>query len=146
MAMGMDSAKRVMSGTWGEVWLDDELVGECYKFQAKVAANKEDVPMCGVMWTDYKIKSVKGTGSLGLYKVNSRMSYKIGSLMSQGKDPRFTVISKLNDPDSYGAERVAVKNVSFDDLTLADWEAAVFGKVECPFTFGAYEYLDRVGY
>ncbi|HHY52656.1 MAG TPA: phage tail tube protein [Clostridiales bacterium] len=141
--MAMDSTKRVMSGTWGELWLDGELVAECYKFQAKVTLNKEEIPQCGVMWTDYKVKSMSGKGSVGLYKVNSRMANKIGNDIRQGKDPRFTIISKLDDPDAYGAERVAIKNVSFDDLTLADWEAAVFGKVECPFTFGDYEYLDR---
>jgi hypothetical protein len=40
------------------------------------------------------------------------MALKIGNLIRTGSDPRFTIISKLNDPDSYGAERVAVKNVS----------------------------------
>ena len=39
-------------------------------------------------------------------------------------DERGTVITKLKDPDSWGAERVALYNVSFDDLTLADWQAA----------------------
>lgn len=142
--MAMDSTKRVMSGTWGELWLDGDLVAECYKFQAKVTLNKEDVPQCGVMWTDSKVKSMSGKGSVGLYKVSSRMAKLIGEQIRVGKDPRFTIISKLADPDAFGAERVCVKNVSFDDLTLADWEAAVFGKVECPFTFGDYEYLDRV--
>lgn len=142
--MAMDTAKRVMSGTWGQIWMDGEEVAECYKFQAKVTMNKEDVPRCGVMWTDYKVKNVSGKGSVGLYKVNSRMAKLVGEKIRSGKDPRFTIISKLSDPDAYGAERVAVKNVSFDDLTLADWEAAVFGKVEAPFTFGDYEYLDKV--
>lgn len=140
----MDTTKRVMSGTWGQIWLDGELVGECYKFQAKVTLNKEDVPQCGVMWTDSKVKSMAGKGSVGMYKVSSRMAALIGDQIRKGKDPRFTIISKLNDPDAYGAERVAVKNVSFDDLTLADWEANNFGKVEAPFTFGDYEYLDKV--
>lgn len=142
--MAMDSAKRVMSGTKAELWLDDEFLAECHKFQAKVTANKEDVPMCGIMWTDSKIKSIAGKGSMGIYKVNSRMARIVGEKIRNGQDPRFVVISKLDDPDAYGAERVAVKDVSFDDLTLADWEAGVFGKVECPFTFRDYEFIDMV--
>ena len=43
----MDSAKRVISGTWGEVWIDGELVAECTACQAKYTYNKETVPMCG---------------------------------------------------------------------------------------------------
>ena len=47
-------------------------------------------------------------------------------------------------PDSYGAERVALYDVSFDDLTLADWQAAAVGSVTAPFTFSDYEYLDQI--
>lgn len=140
----IDSAKRVMSGTWGQVWLDNELVAECYKFQAKVNYNKEDVALCGTMFVDKKVTSVNGTGSIGMHKTNSRMGQIIGQKIRNGEDVRFIIISKLSDPDAYGAERVAVKNVSFDDLTLADWEAKTSGKVECPFTFTDYEYLDLV--
>lgn len=140
----MDSAKRVMSGTWGEVWLDNSYVGECYGMQAKVSFNKEDVQICGRMATDKKVSSISCTGSLRMHKVSSRMANAIGSSIRNGKDLRFVVISKLNDPDAYGAERVVLKNVSFDDLTLADWEVATNGKIEAPFTFTDYELLDAV--
>jgi hypothetical protein len=140
----MDTAKRVMNGTWGEVWLDGEYVSECYGLQAKVSMNKEEVSLCGQMAKDKKITSISCTGSLKLHKVNSRMALAIGDQVKSGKDPRFTVISKLDDPDAYGAERIVIRNVSFDDLTLADWEAAVNGKVEAPFTFTDYDFLDSV--
>lgn len=140
----MDSAKRVMSGTWGEVWLDNDYVGECFGLQAKVSFNKEDVQMCGRMAVDKKVSSINCTGSMRMHKVSSRMSNAIGGAIRNGKDLRFTIISKLNDPDAYGAERVVLKNVSFDDLTLADWEVAANGKIEAPFTFTDYEFLDSV--
>lgn len=140
----MNSAKRVISGTWGEVWLDGDKVGECYGLQAKVSFDKEDIPLCGQMATDKKITSVSCTGSLRLYKVYSRMAQTIGEYIRNGKDVRFTIISKLSDPDAYGAERVVLRYVSFDDLTLADWEAKNVGKVEAPFTFTDYEYLDMI--
>lgn len=140
----MDSAKRVMSGTWGEAWLDGDKVAECYGLQAKVSYNKEDVALCGQMFVDSKVKSVKGSGSIRMHKTSSHMAKLIADKIKAGQDVRFTIISKLADPDAYGAERVAIKNVSFDDLTLADWEADNFGKVECPFTFTDYEYLDMV--
>lgn len=140
----MDSAKRVISGTWGEVWLDGEKVSECYGLQAKVSFNKEDVPLCGKMASDKKVTSVDCTGSLRMHKVNSRMARVLGEYIRNGRDIRFTIVSKLADPDAYGAERVALKNVSFDDVTLADWEAKNVGKVESPFTFTDYEYLDMI--
>ena len=141
----MDSAKRVISGTWGEAWLDGDYVSECYGLQAKYAYNKEDVNLCGQMETDSKVMSIKGTGSMKLHKVNSRMAKVIGDKIVDGKDVRFTIVSKLADPDAYGAERVSLSNVSFDDFTLADWEAAAKGTVEVPFTFTKHKFLDSIG-
>ena len=141
----MDSAKRVISGTWGEVWLEGDKVSECYGLQAKVSFNKEDIALCGQMASDKKVTSIECTGSLRMQKVTSRMALAIGENIRNGKDVRFTIVSKLKDPDAYGAERVVLSNVSFDDLTLADWEAKSVGKVECPFTFTDYEFLDEIG-
>lgn len=138
------SANRVMSGTWGEVWLDGDYVSECYGLQAKSSMNKEDVNICGQMAVDKKVTSISNTGSLKLHKVNSRMSRAIGDKIKKGIDVRFTIISKLDDPDAYGSERVVLRNVSFDDLTIADWEVAKNGTVEAPFTFTDYEFLDSV--
>lgn len=140
----IDSARRVMSGTWAQLWINDELVAECYGFQAKVSAEKDPIPMCGKMMEDRKVMGLSGAGSVRLHKVSSRMGILLGDAMKRGSDPRFTIISKLDDPDAYGAERVALYGVSFDDLTLADWEAKSTGKVECPFTFSDFEYLDTV--
>ena len=140
----MDSAKRVISGTWGEVWLDGDKVSECYGLQAKVSFNKEDIALCGQMASDKKVTSIECTGSLRMHKVTSRMALAIGENIRNGKDVRFTIVSKLKDPDAYGAERVVLRNVSFYDPTLADWEAKSVGKVECPFTFTDYEFLDVI--
>ena len=72
---------------------------------------------------------------------------KIKTLLEEikaGKDPRFTLIGKLADPNSEGAERIAIKNVSFDDLTLFDFEVGAVGQVECPFTFTDIETIDLI--
>lgn len=138
------SAKRVINGTWGEVWLDGDYVAECYGLQLKTTFTKEAVPMCGQMTEDQKITSIAQKGTLKLHKVNSRMAILYGEKVRKGLDPRFTIISKLADPDAYGNERVVATGVSFDDLTLADWEAKTLGKIECPFTFSDYQFLDRI--
>lgn len=124
--------------------MDGEQVGECYGLQAKFSFNKEKVALCGQMATDSKITGMEGTGSLKMHKVNSRMGALIGDRIAQGHDPRFTIIAKLADPDAFGAERVALYNVSFDDETIADWEAGNVGKIEAPFTFTRREFLDMI--
>lgn len=136
--------KRICNGTFGEIWLDGDYVGEIKKAQAKVEFNKEEVKQCGMFFTDSKVVGCKGTGSLTMYKVNTRMGIKIATMIKQKQDVRFTVISKLADPDAYGAERVSLSGVQFDDLTLFDWEAQTPGEVETPFIFTGYEYLDQI--
>ena len=143
MATSIDAAKRVINGTFGEVWVDDEKIAECTACQLKVSKNKETINLCGQFMTDTKATSASGTGSLTLYKVDSGFAQRMEGI-KRGVDRRFTVISKLRDPDSYGAERVALYDVSFDDLTLADWQAAAVGSVTAPFTFSDYEYLDQI--
>ena len=136
-------ANRVISGTWGEVWVGNELWAECDAGQAKIANNKTDIAMCGVMMTDAKITSQKGTGSISAFRVFTRNRTQAKSL-SEGRDERTTVIMKLADPDAYGAERVALYNVSFDDETLADFTAGNIVKTSYPFTFTGWDYLDTI--
>lgn len=137
-------AKRAINGTFGTVWIDQVLVGETYGLQAKVALDKEDVNLCGQLATDSKIKSTKGTGTLKTFKVNSRFIALMNDAIKNGRDVRCTIISKLADPDSNGVERIAINNVSFDELTLADFEAATIQKNDVPFTFTGYDVLDSI--
>ena len=48
-----------------------------------------------------------------------------------------------DDPDATSVQRVQVTGVSFDDLTLADWEAAKLGTIEAPFTAEDYQVLEQ---
>ena len=72
----------------------------------------------------------------------SRLLEAEGRAMAAGEDIRHTIISNLDDPDNPRNQRIAVKGVIFDDLTLADWEAAKLGTIEAPFSAESYEILD----
>ena len=141
--MAIDERK-IINGTHGTVFLDGEEVAEVKSFQAKLEFQKEEVKIAGKMATGTKYMGYSGKGSLALHKVNSRMIKAIGSQIKEGKEPRFTLIGKLADPDSDGVERIAINNVSFDDLTLFDFEVGALGQAECPFTFTDYDFLDLI--
>lgn len=140
------SGNRVINGTWGEIWLDGDKVSELTGLEAKITLKKEDVNMCGVLAKDSKVTGWEGKGTLKMHKVNSRMLVKLGESIKKGKDVRFTVLAKLADPDTVDAqaERIVLKDVSFDDLTLMNFEAKASGKVECPFTFTDYDFMDLI--
>lgn len=135
-------ATLVRNGTWGELWLNGEQAAECYGCQAKVKKTKEDVPRCGVMMEDTKTTSTKGTGTIRIYNATSRLLELEGEAIANGKDQRHTIITNLDDPDNPNNQRIALTGVSFDDLTLADWEAAKLGQIEAPFTFTGYQLMD----
>ena len=139
--MALDTRK-VINGTHGSLWINDQEVSEVKSFQVKAEFQKEEVKIAGQMATDTKYMGYSIKGSLALHKVNSRMIKFISDSIKAGKEPRFTLIGKLADPDADGVERIAVKNVSFDDLTLMDWEVGAIGQSEHPFTATAWEVLD----
>ena len=139
-----DSAKRVMSGTWGEVWFDGDLVSETYKFSAKLTYNKTEIGRNGSMAVDTKVTSYKGTGSVGMRKVNSRMLHLLADKIKDGKDVRFTIIGKLDDPDAYGSERLVIENAWFNKLTLQKFENAKMIDEEYSGGFTDYYFPDLV--
>ena len=139
--MALDTRK-VINGTHGSLWINDQEVSEVKSFQVKAEFQKEEVKIAGQMATDTKYMGYSIKGSLSLHKVNSRMIKFISDSIKAGKEPRFTLMGKLADPDADGVERIAVKNVSFDDLTLMDWEVGAIGQSEHPFTATDWDVLD----
>ena len=137
------AANRVMSGTWGQVWVASELWVEVSAFQAKFTYTKEDQQMAGQMAVDTKIVNAKGTGSITIKKVFSRTANHSNQVL-KGIDERMTIIGKLADPDAYGAERVAFYNVSLDEEAIMDWKAGGTTEITIPFTFTEREWLQEV--
>lgn len=140
------TAGQVISGTFGECWIDGEKVAEVYGLQAKANINKEDVPMCGTNnGTGKKMMGWDGTGSLRFNKVNSSFLKKQLDALREGKELIVDIISKVADPASTGAERVYISNCTFDDITIIDWEAKKILQTELPFTFNEVpELLDEI--
>jgi len=141
--MAFENASRVMNGTFGQLWEDSVEIAEVSSFQAKITKNYDTIQMCRQMMEDRKLISIKGTGSMTLHKVYSRGADDAENALA-GHDVRKTLVGALDDPDAYGAERVALYGVSYDEQTLADWAAAKSGTLTIPFQFTGFQYLDKV--
>ena len=137
-------AKTVMNGSWGEWVLDGEKVAETTGLKLEVQMDFKDVPMCGTLAKQQKPSSWTGNGSVTMQKINSRMAILLAKALKEGRTPEFVGISKLDDPDALGAERVVVKGIQFSNLILADWSAGNNGEMTYPFTFTDYDFLDMV--
>ena len=137
-------ANEVINGTWGEVWINDEPVDEIGAFQAKYEFEKEDVNIMGDMFLHKKVVGYSGTGSMTLKKTNSRMIKLLMDYIKEGLEPSVTIVGHLADPGNGGSERIAITGVSFDDLTLFDFEIKALGEIECPFTFEKCNVIDTI--
>ncbi len=185
------TADRVINGTFGEVWVDNDYMAEVIGLEAKIKLDTSDVNMTRTLEKGTKVTGISGSGTLKLNKVSSYFinkiaanlkekldtsdvnmtrtlekgtkvtgisgsgtlklnkvsSYfinKIAANLKEGKATRATIISKLEDPEALGAERIALNNCVFTELTLADWEAAKLGEESIPFTFSSFDILESI--
>lgn len=138
--------EQVINGTFGEVWVDDTYMAEVIALEAKVAIEKTEVNQTGTLAKGYKTTGLDGKGTLKLNKVTSYFINLMSENLKEGKSTTCTIISKLDDPDSDGAERIKLTGCTFDELTLANWEAKKLGEESVPFSFTDWDVLDSIGY
>lgn len=133
-----------MSGSWGEVWIDSDYMAEATGVEAKVTLTTTDVIQCRTLKKGYKITGIEGKGTLKLNHVTSYFIKRMADTIRAGKTPKATIISKVDDPDAFGAERVMLSDCVFTELTLANWEAGKLIEDSIPFSFGDFEVLESV--
>lgn len=136
--------ERVINGTFGEVWLDGTYLPQATGLEAKFSLDKEEVHQCRKISKGYKVTGSDGKGTLKMNKTDSTLINIVGEDLQSGKMTEHTIISKLDDPDAWGAERIQFEGVKFDELTLANWELKKLGTESIPFTFESYTILDLI--
>lgn len=144
--MALD-ATRVINGTFGEVYdADGNWLTNITKCEAIVEIGKEEILRSGTRWTGHKTTTLTGTGTISGYKITSDFIEKIGQIADDRRGAYVTeIITKLDDPESFGTERVRLKNVQFDTIPLVNYELGSIVDEELPFTFSGYVPLDTIG-
>lgn len=141
----MLDSTRTINGSFGECLHNGQWLTNVYKVSAEVEISKSEIKKSGTRWTGNKVTGLKGSGSMTGYKVTTMLIDSIGQICDDTKGEYKTeLISKLDDPEAWGAERIRLKNVSFDKISLANWEAGSVVEEEWPFTFEGFELLDRI--
>lgn len=136
--------EKTINGTFGELWVNDDYMAEVTGLEAKVTLEKTEVNQTGSLAKGYKITGIDCKGTIKLNKVTSYFINLLSENTKAGKTTSCTIISKLADPDASGVERVKLTGCTFDELTLANWEAKKLGEESIPFTFTGWEVLDKI--
>lgn len=127
------AGNRHLNGSYAEIYFNGLRIAEATKITVKVTANREEI-QTGLN-VDTKITGLKGEGTLALAKAYTRFE-DVRKEILQGKDPRGTIMAKLQDPNAEGGqtERWQIGNVAFSEFGF-EWEKGAVVKQEIPFTF-----------
>lgn len=136
--------QRVVYGSYGQLWLDGDEIAEIISCKATLAAQKTAIKRSRHLVDGYKTTGYEAKGSIKLHKVSSYLIKKLAPAIKEGKQVKFTLISKLDDPNSLGAERIALYGVMFDAVDLINWELGKVGEEDQNFTFEDFDLLDLI--
>ena len=136
--------EQVVNGTWGELWVNGDYMAEITAFKAEVDIEFSDINMTRRLAKAKKMVGYEGKGEMKFNKVTSKFLKLMSDNLKKGKQTVCTIISKVDDPDALGAERIVVKDATLEKLTLADWEAKKNGEETIPFSYTDWELLDLI--
>lgn len=135
---------KVFRGTFGKVWVDGERLSNVKSFEAKASLDYEDMNVNGDFGTKKRYMGYSISGTMTLHKFDSFILRKYQKGVMTGELPDMTIVVALDDPTAYGAERVQLRDVMLDEITLSKFENKTLTEEEVPFTAGSFEFLDLV--
>ena len=135
---------KVFRGTFGKVWVDGERMSNVKSFEAKASIDYEDMNVNGDFGTKKRYMGYSISGTMTLHKFDSFILRKYQAGLMTGELPDMTIVAALDDPTAYGAERVQLRDVLLDEVTLNKFENKTLTEEEVPFTAGSYEFLDLI--
>ena len=138
------TAPRVMNGKYGMLYWNGEPIFEVDSFEAKIKIDREDISFVGTMGKDSKMTGFSGEYSFKIKKIFSRGQILFANAIKEGRDIRSQFIGKIDDPDSYGSERLILENCWLNELTLMKFESGKIGEEEFGGGFTDYYFADTV--
>jgi hypothetical protein len=143
--MALD-ATRVINGSYGSVFdANGNWLTNVTEFSANVEINKEEIMRSGSRWTGHKVTSLSGSGTISGYKVTTELIDAIGDVANDNGVSFVTEIqAKLADPEAYGAARIRLKGVQFDNIPLMNFSVGEVVTEELNFTFTGYELMEKI--
>lgn len=118
----MAEVKKVIRGTFGEVWMNYEKLSNCKSVEIKTTFEYDDIDVPNNLTAIRQLKGVSHEGTLTLYKINSKVQQLLIKAIKNKEMPEIKLIVKLSDPNFKGSETVEVTGVTFDDFTIASFE------------------------
>ena len=134
----------ILHGNNVEVWFGGEQVFTAESLEAKLTIDNESVEVLGDPATYSRYNGYSGSGTLTRYKLDSSFVIMMEEYVKTGINPDLTIITSVKQPTNGKAERVALKDVTFTEVTLMKMDKKKLIEEEIPFDFGTFELLETI--
>ena len=137
----MSASNQYWTGN-GNIWVDDAEFEKVKSFELKMTMEWEDVP--NGLTTERVLLGYGYEGNFAYRKTDKNrrtIMDKIFAEYSAGRTPDVTIVGKAYNKASGKTERVKVSGITFDELTLQNWEEKSVVEQEIAFKASHVEIL-----
>lgn len=138
------NSSKTMNGTFGKLWVNNELKGNVKSFEAKLTLNYESVDVSNSLGENNRYMGYSISGTMTFHKCDSNFISMYHEGIISGVLPEINVVASLDDPSAWGAERVQLTGVTFDEIQLMKFEQKTLTEESVPFKATAYRLLQKV--
>lgn len=134
MSTANNRSNQYWNGSNGQLWLDDTEFDKVKSFETKMMIEWEDIP--AGLQNDRMLLGVAYEGSFSYRKSDRNhrtLMDKVFKLYSQGIVPAISIVGKAFNKATGVTERVKIVGITFDELTIMNWEEKSAVEVEVPF-------------
>ncbi len=140
---GFDKNK-ILRGSFGALWLNNEELANVKQFEAKITLEYEDVDIVGSLGKHKRYMGFTGEGTFTLHKIDSRIAKLLNEGITKGEMPEIKLIAKLEDPTANGAERVELSGVTINEVMAVKFANKELREEEVPFSFSDFKFIDMI--
>ena len=140
-------AEKRIDGMYGEVWVDGVWWADLIEVSGTITVEKKAINPAGSVQTYNKRGRVTREGNCRFDKVDSRHEEKFINSVNKSLDarrqerksgitwfPRFNMLLQLDDPDSWGAEKITLGGCEFWNMPIG-FSLADMRQLELEFTW-----------
>ncbi len=128
--------EKVYVGSNGKVYFDGEILFYVQKFELKVTPKRENFDLVGEYDEFSKLVGFSGKGSIEVLKTDAFIYKRFIDAMKQRKDPTFTVIGEVENPETNQTQTAIAVECKVDgDLDIMSFEPKKLMNDKVDFTF-----------
>lgn len=138
------NTNRILVGTFGRVWVNGQMMANIKSVECKLTMEYEDVDLSGDPVTHRRLMGCAIEGTMTLHKYNSFFPKLMKDAAKSLVHPDVNIVTKMEDKSTGKAERMELYGVTFDEVTLAQWENKTISEEEIPFRAEGYTPLEEI--